>query len=142
MHYDHDVIIGDFSNARLYDLTNYPLTLDPSVQPKARLSDFFENQDNSEFIPQPAIIKRQEVIGIRDEIANQNNAIRFKSVLFTDKCPLHQPGITSSFELDIASVKIVYVFEMSFRIIDYFFDKFLWAITESDPYAKIDAHGN
>jgi hypothetical protein len=30
MHYDHDVIIGEFSNARLYDLTNYPLTLDPA----------------------------------------------------------------------------------------------------------------
>ena len=30
---------------------------------------------------------------------------------------------------------------MSFRIIDYFFDRFLWAITESDPYAKIDAQG-
>ena len=30
---------------------------------------------------------------------------------------------------------------MSFRIIDYFFDKFLWAITESDPYLKVDNQG-
>ena len=29
MYYDHDIIIGDFSNAKIYDLTNYPLTLDP-----------------------------------------------------------------------------------------------------------------
>ena len=26
MHYDHDVITGDFSNARLFDLTAYPFT--------------------------------------------------------------------------------------------------------------------
>ena len=49
--------------------------------------------------------------------------------------------MTSSLTLDIETVKIIYFFEMSFRIIDYFFDKFLWAITESDPYAKIDAQG-
>ncbi len=32
MFYDHDVIRGDFSNARVYDLTSYPLTIDPSIQ--------------------------------------------------------------------------------------------------------------
>jgi hypothetical protein len=62
--------------------------------------------------------------------------------MYQDKCPLHKVGITSSFELDMASVKIVYFMEMSQRIIDYFFDKFLWAITESEPYVKFDALGN
>ena len=52
-----------------------------------------------------------------------------------------KPGMTSSLSLDIETVKIIYFFEMSFRIIDYFFDKFLWAITESDPYVKIDEQG-
>ncbi len=52
-----------------------------------------------------------------------------------------KPGKTSSLSLDIETVKIIYFFEMSFRIIDYFFDKFLWAITESDPYVKIDEQG-
>ena len=32
----------------------------------------------------------------------------------------------------------MYVFELSFRIIDYFFDKFLWAITDTDPYARFN----
>jgi hypothetical protein len=66
------------------------------------------------------------------------NGIHFGTVMYTDKCPLHKPGVTSSLTVDIASVKIAYYFEMSFRIIDYFFDKFLWAITESDPYLKVD----
>lgn len=32
----------------------------------------------------------------------------------------------------------MYVFELSMRIIDYFFDKFLWAITEAHPYDEIE----
>jgi hypothetical protein len=39
MHYDHDVIIGDFTDAKVFDLTNYPLTLDPSKTKKASLKD-------------------------------------------------------------------------------------------------------
>ncbi len=69
------------------------------------------------------------------------NGIHFKTVMYTDKCPLHKPGITSSLTVEIASVKISFFFEMAFRIIDYFFDKFLWALTESDPYLKIDPNG-
>ena len=57
MHYDHDVIRGDFSNARLYDLTCYPLTIDPTNQQKASLSDFFDHVD-SEFVPMNRQIKK------------------------------------------------------------------------------------
>jgi hypothetical protein len=31
MYYDHDVIFGKFSNARAYDLTNYPFSYDPAT---------------------------------------------------------------------------------------------------------------
>jgi hypothetical protein len=107
---------------------------------------------------------RYEIIGIRDSnkegaaaknsIADAQssdfhalhiktgNAIYFESVLYTDKCPLHQPNITSSLTVEVASVKIVYFYEMSFRVIDYFMDKFLWSITETDPYPSLDAFGN
>ena len=106
--------------------------MDPSTTKKWSLKDVKD-------------LKRQEIIGIRDqdeEVKGEGevigNGIHFGTILYTDKCPLHKPGITSSLTLDIASVKIAYYFEMSFRIIDYFFDKFLWAITESDPYLKVD----
>jgi hypothetical protein len=96
----------------------------------------------SEFVPMNRNIKKQEVIGIRDQDeVNLKNGISFESILYSDNCPKRKPGKTSSLTLDIETVKIIYFFEMSFRIIDYFFDKFLWAITESDPYAKIDAQG-
>jgi hypothetical protein len=65
----------------------------------------------------------------------------FETIMYSDKCPLHKHGITSSLKVEVASVKVVYLFENSFRIIDYFFDKFLWALTESDPYLPTDLQG-
>jgi len=87
---------------------------------------------------------RYEIIGIRDsnKEGSAANAIYFESVLYTDKCPLHPPNTTSSLTVEVASVKIVYFYEMSFRVIDYFMDKFLWSITETDPYPSLDAFGN
>lgn len=38
MCYDHDIIKGEFSNARVYDLTNHPQTLDPTKIEKACLN--------------------------------------------------------------------------------------------------------
>jgi hypothetical protein len=53
MHYDHDVMVGVFSNARLYDLTNYPFTYDPSKTRRASLQD-------------QETLTRYEIIGIRE----------------------------------------------------------------------------
>jgi hypothetical protein len=83
---------------------------------------------------------RTEIIGLRDDSNDElnQNGIIFETHLFNDNCPLRKPGKTSILKVDLAQLKIMYVFEMSFRIIDYFFDKFLWAITESDPYVNIE----
>jgi hypothetical protein len=62
----------------------------------------------------------------------------FEVILYQDKCPLHPPAIDSMITVEVASVKIAYFQEMAFRIIDYFMDKLLWAITESDPYIIMD----
>lgn len=59
-------------------------------------------------------------------------------VLFSDTCPLRGPNETSSLDLDIQKAKIHYCYELSFRVIDYFFDKFLWAITDSDYYEDLE----
>jgi len=42
--------------------------------------------------------------------------------------------MTSKLILDVSAIKILYIYELTFRIQDYFFDKFLWAVTETDPY--------
>lgn len=128
MHFDHDVIHGDFENARVYDLTNYPSTIDPETAPKGCLKDFLGDY------------KRLEIIGIRDsrDSGIKNNALHFESILYSENCPLHSPIVTSSLKVEVASIKLLYCYEMSFRIIDYFMDKFLWAITDSDYYLSID----
>lgn len=53
MYYDHDVMTGEFSNAKMFDLTNYPFTHDPSKTEKASL----ERCDS---------FQRYEIIGIRE----------------------------------------------------------------------------
>lgn len=42
------------------------------------------------------------------------------------------------FTLDIAKVKFLFIMEPFFRFLDYFLEKFLWAITEADPYLNAD----
>ena len=128
MHFDHDVIRGDFENARVYDLTNYPNTIDPETAPKGCLKDIDS-------------YKRLEIIGIRDSDEggdNVRNALHFESILYSENCPLHSPIVTSSLKVEVASIKLLFCYEMSFRVIDYFMDKLLWAITESDYYIGID----
>ena len=38
MHYDHDIISGNLENARVFDLTGYPLTINPEKAHKLSLS--------------------------------------------------------------------------------------------------------
>ena len=59
MHYDHDVMVGDFSNAKIFDLTNYPFTNDPSHTQKASL----QNVES---------FSRYEIVGIREQVGDQN----------------------------------------------------------------------
>lgn len=62
------------------------------------------------------------------------NTINFNVDLFSEQCPLHGENETSALELDIRGAQILYCYELTFRVIDYFFDKFLWAFTDSDYY--------
>ena len=52
MHYDHDIIEGTFNDFLLYDLTNYPRTIDPKNADKA---DLLVNNHT-----------KREIIGCRD----------------------------------------------------------------------------
>lgn len=40
MFYDHDIMNGDFDNARVFDLTGYPFTDDPRKTSKASLHNY------------------------------------------------------------------------------------------------------
>lgn len=55
--------------------------------------------------------------------------------MYRPGCPFERPDRQTHLILDISSVKIYYTQELIFRILDYFFDKFLWSITDADPYS-------
>ena len=59
-------------------------------------------------------------------------------ILYSENCPLHKPNTLSKLKLEVASIKLLFCYEMFMRIIDYFFDKFLWAITDTDPYEAFE----
>ena len=52
MNYDHDMIEGVFTNCHVYDLTNYPRTIDPRNAEKASIEGRSLNI-------------RQEIFGVR-----------------------------------------------------------------------------
>lgn len=54
--------------------------------------------------------------------------------MYTEECPKHDPSTLLDLDLEVAQTTIVFDYELIFRIVDYFFDKFLWAISDSDPY--------
>lgn len=54
--------------------------------------------------------------------------------LYYPGCVFIEPDKDSELRLVIEGVKILYIQEVAFRIIDYFLDKFIWAVTMTDPY--------
>ncbi|CDW82625.1 ph domain containing protein [Stylonychia lemnae] len=121
MHYDHDIIEGTFTDFIVYDLTSYPKTIDPRNAEQADLNKISK-------------LEKREIIGCRDKDGIKSNQVYFKTILYTETCPLRIPLMTSQLILDISAIKILYIYELAFRLQDYFFDKFLWAVTDTDPY--------
>ena len=65
MFYDHDIIEGSFNQAKVFDLTQYPKTINPMESPKASLNKL------STYV-------KQEVIGFSHEDGKDlNNTIFF-----------------------------------------------------------------
>ena len=66
------------------------------------------------------------------------NRVKLKIELFYPGCCKLTKDVESILELHVDFVKILYIQEVTFRIIDYFMDKFIWALTWSDPYLDIE----
>lgn len=110
MYYDHDVISGEFGNLVIYDLTNYPKTRTCFSEPSSR----------------------RQLVGLRQ--GEEASILTFTTTMYTEECPRHAPNTLLDLDVDIAMVSIVFEYELIFRVIDYFFDKILWALSDSDPY--------
>lgn len=56
--------------------------------------------------------------------------------MFSDKCPLRQEAPESTVcNVEIENAYLEYYQEMFLRILSYFSNRFLWALSKSDPYA-------
>ena len=58
----------------------------------------------------------------------------FELQIYYPGCCLNEPDKDSMLNIVVENVKVLYIQEMAFRIIDYFLDKFIWAVTYTDPY--------
>ena len=122
--YCHDIMEGSFGNAVVSDLTNYPATVVPSKEGTASIHKRKEYES-----------MKREFLGLKgNNNSQQENSIHFEVFMYSEHCPLHKPNILSSLSCEIAETKILFQWEHFMRVIDYFFDKFLWALTDSNPY--------
>ncbi|CDW90143.1 vacuolar protein sorting-associated protein vps13 [Stylonychia lemnae] len=122
MCYDHDIYKGKFDEFKIYDHTNFPLTLDPR---KNYLQKEYPNH---------------EILGIRVD-SNQGPMLSFDFLMYHDPehktCPLQDDMFDKKIKLSLNAIRINYMQEPMFRINDYFFAQFLGALSDSNPYQQL-----
>ncbi|CAI2385812.1 unnamed protein product [Moneuplotes crassus] len=117
MYVDYDELKGSLGGIRLYDLTNYPYTLDPR--------DAKTMSEKAE---------KFEIIGLRN--SEEKNTLSFECQFFTDLCPKKPEKRKSKIKLYVASINYVLQFDYLMRFKDYFFDRFLESVTDTNPYEE------
>ena len=95
-------------------MTNYPYTYEP---------DKIENFKDG---------KKYEVLGLQD--SNDKNTLSFDCKLYEPHCPLKRPKVSNTVKVYVSSIKYTYQQDLLFRFKDYFFDKFLDSLADTDPY--------
>ena len=116
MFFDHDELNGSLGGIHLYDLTNYPYTMNPK-----------EFNDSKE-------IKMFEVLGLKD--SNEKNTLTLDWKFYSEMCPLKKPKVKHTVKLYVGSIKYHYQQDLLLRVKDYFFDRFLDSITSTSPYIQ------
>jgi hypothetical protein len=142
---DHDSFEGQMGNFRVLDNTNYPRTLDP-----------FKNYSNSDKIPYHQILgfkidknlkpkpSKSQTLQDKDP-QTSSHVIKFSMTLFHYPldlaCPIQQSSNNSQYDklvkLEMKQLQINHMHELMFRLNDYFFYQFIYAITDANPYFDI-----
>eukprot|EP00347_Sterkiella_histriomuscorum_P000566 403375355 len=122
MCFDHDSYQGSFGEFKIYDHTNFPLTLDPRKT--------YENPD----------YPNHEILGLRNEFVTEN-MMTFQCLIHHEPedriCPRQQGQFDKQVKLGLNGIKVTYLQEPMMRINDYFFSQFLGALSDSNPYQSI-----
>mmetsp|Transcript_23187 Transcript_23187/g.22683 ORF Transcript_23187/g.22683 Transcript_23187/m.22683 type:complete len:174 (-) Transcript_23187:90-611(-) len=123
MFYDHDFIKGVMGSFQILDLTNYPMTLDPTIK---------YTHTN-----EPPV---NQVLGLRDT-KDKKPMMEFDLIMYhypiERTCPLQGDMYDKKLNLKLNSMKVNYIQEYFFRLNDYFFYQFLGAVSDSNPYQKL-----
>lgn len=117
MYVDRDDLKGTLGGIHLYELTNYPYTLDPR--------DAEGIKKNS---------KKFEILGLRN--SEEKNTLSFECNFFADNCPKKPEKRKSIIKLYVASINYIFQFDYLMRFKDYFFDRFLDSVTDTNPYEE------
>ena len=65
----------------------------------------------------------------------KNNTLSLACKFYKDGCPMQKPHVTNSVKLYVASIKYHFQLDLLMRVKDYFFDRLLDSVVETDPYA-------
>uniref|UniRef100_A0A7S3J524 Uncharacterized protein n=1 Tax=Euplotes harpa TaxID=151035 RepID=A0A7S3J524_9SPIT len=114
MFVDHDEFRGTLGGIRLYDLINYPYTISPK--------EYYNSSKPKMF----------EVLGLKD--SNEKNTLTIDCKFYQDTCPLKKPKMKNMVKLYVASIRYIYQQDLLMRVKDYFFDRLLDSITDTNPY--------
>ena len=76
-------------------------------------------------------LKRQQILDMAP-----GNAIIIESTLYYETCPHFTKEKQSIGSAVLSGVRLNYYNEMFTRILSYFLNRLLWAITDADPYPK------
>jgi len=70
---------------------------------------------------------------------SDNSEFRIKTIMYTDTCPLliddpNKSKKPTGCEFFLNDVNLKFYQEMFLRVLNYFINRFLWAVTDADPY--------
>jgi len=109
-------------------MTNYPKTIDPRSYPGP--GQFKASLDNFEKLEKNMIVGFQ--VNKEDR---EMNCIKFNMEMYPiSSCPKWKPERANVMNIEIAKINLYFVQEQLLRLLDYFMDKFVWGITDTNPY--------
>ena len=82
-------------------------------------------------------LPRQEIISIKDP--SRPSEITLNLSMYYDDCPLKNDDWSMQLLVSLANIELQYFQQQFMRIISYFTNRFIWALTYSTPYPEVES---
>ena len=127
--YDHDLVVIDFEEAVMSDLTLWPKTVDPYAFDYSKL----HGKSIHEFI---AGLKRQGIIGIKDK--SKRSSLEVVTKMYSAECPLKPADCSMQCHVKFENASLEYFQQQFMRLVTYFNNRLVYALTRTYPYDDRD----